>query len=154
MANTYTQMYVQVVFAVQYRENLIAEENREEVERYICGIIANKKCKVLAIFCNPDHVHILIALHPTISVSDLVRDIKANSSRFINEKGWLRGQFNWQDGFGAFTYAKSQIDAVAKYILRQATHHQKQSFREEYLSTLQKFEVEFDEKYLFDWIED
>ena len=154
MANTYTQMYIQVVFAVQFRENLIAKENREEVEKYICGIIFNKKCKVLAIYCNPDHVHILIALHPTISVSDLVRDIKANSSRFINEKGWLRGRFNWQDGFGAFTYAKSQIDEVVKYILRQPVHHQKQSFKEEYLSTLRKFEVEFDEKYLFDWVED
>jgi REP element-mobilizing transposase RayT len=146
-------MYIQVVFAVQYRENLIAEENREEIEKYICGIISNKKCKVLAIYCNPDHVHILIALHPTISVSDLVRDIKANSSRFINEKGWLRGRFNWQDGFGAFTYAKSQIDGVVKYILRQPIHHQKQSFQDEYLSTLRRFEVEFDEKYLFDWVE-
>lgn len=154
MGNTYTQMYIQVVFAVQYRENLIAEENREELEKYICGIITNKKCKVLAIYCNPDHIHILIALHPTISVSDLVRDIKANSSRFINEKGWLRGRFNWQDGFGAFTYAKSQIDEVVKYILGQPIHHQKQSFRDEYLSTLHKFEVEFDEKYLFDWVED
>ncbi len=151
MANTYTQMYVQVVFAVQFRENLIAEENRVQLEKYICGIITNKKCKVLAIYCNPDHIHILIALHPTVAVSDLVRDIKANSSRFINEKGWLRGRFNWQDGFGAFTYAKSQIDEVVKYILRQPVHHQRQSFKDEFYSTLNKFEVEYDDKYLFEW---
>ena len=144
-------MYVQVVFAVQFRENLIAEENRVQLEKYICGIITNKKCKVLAIYCNPDHIHILIALHPTVAVSDLVRDIKANSSRFINEKGWLRGRFNWQDGFGAFTYAKSQIDEVVKYILRQPVHHQRQSFKDEFYSTLNKFEVEYDDKYLFEW---
>jgi REP element-mobilizing transposase RayT len=95
MANTYTQMYVQVVFSVQVRMNLIHEKYREEIEKYICGIIINNKCKPLAIYCNPDHIHILIGIHPAIAVSDLMRDIKASSSKFINEKKWIPGKFNW-----------------------------------------------------------
>jgi putative transposase len=149
MANTYTQMYVQIVFAVKGRNNLIAEKNRNEVEKYICGIIHNKKSQILAIYCNPDHLHVLIGLHPTIAVSNLTRDIKANSSKFINDKRWVRGKFNWQDGFGAFTYSKSQIDAVAKYIINQQKHHKKQSFKEEYLGILKKLGIEYDEQYLF-----
>lgn len=153
MANTYTQMYVQIVFAVEHRANLIAEAHRDEIEKYICGAISNKKSKPLAIYCNPDHTHILLGLHPTVSVSDLTRDIKANSSKFINEKKWLRGKFNWQEGFGAFTYSKSQIDAVVKYILNQPLHHRKQTFKDEYLATLKNFDVEYDEQYLFEWYE-
>lgn len=151
MANTYTQMYVQIVFAVQGRENLIQEKHRIELEKYMCGIITNKKCKPLAIFCNPNHTHILIGLHPAVSVSDITRDIKANSSRFINEKKWIAGKFNWQDGFGAFTYSKSQIDNVVNYILNQAEHHKKSTFKEEYLSLLKKIDLEYDEQYLFQW---
>jgi len=151
MANTYTQMYVQIVFAVQGRENLIKEKHRIELEKYMCGIISNKKCKPLAIFCNPNHTHILIGLHPTISVSDITRDIKANSSKFINEKKWIVGRFNWQDGFGAFTYSKSQMDDVVRYILNQAEHHKKSTFKEEYLSLLKKIDLEYDEQYLFQW---
>jgi putative transposase len=151
MANTYTQMYVQIVFAVQGRENLINEKHRIELEKYICGIITNKKCKTLAIYCNPNHTHILIGLHPTTSISDITRDIKASSSKFINEKKWVVGKFNWQDGFGAFTYSKSQIDDVAKYILNQAEHHRKRTFKEEYLSILNKLDLDYDEQYLFEW---
>ncbi len=114
MANTYSQMYLQIVFAVLGRPNVIREIHRIEIEKYICGIISNKKCKPLALFCNPDHTHILIGLHPTISVSDITRDIKASSSKFINDKKWMLGKFAWQDGFGSFTYSKSQIDNVAK----------------------------------------
>jgi len=117
----------------------------------MCGIITNNKCKPLALYCNPDHVHILIGLHPTISVSDLTRDIKAGSSRFLNDKKWIMGRFAWQDGFGSFTYSKSQIDDVAKYILNQPGHHLKRTFREEYLSILQKNDIEYDERYLFEW---
>lgn len=153
MANTYTQMYVQIIFAVQNRENLIHETHREEIEKYICGIISNHKSKPLAIYCNPDHLHVLIGLHPTVAVSDLTRDIKASSSKFINEKKWLRGKFNWQEGFGAFTYAKSQIDAVVNYIHNQPIHHQNQTFKTEYLTALKNFEIEYDEKYVFDWLE-
>lgn len=151
MANTYTQLYIQVVFAVKGRENLISEKNRIELEKYICGIVNNKKSKPLAIYCNPDHLHLLIGLHPTIAVSDITRDIKASSSKFINDKKWMPGKFQWQDGFGAFTYSKSQIDDMVKYILNQSMHHKKNTFKEEYLSMLQKAEIEYDEKYLFEW---
>ena len=153
MANTYTQMYVQIVFAVKGRYKQIASQNRDELEKYICGIIANKKSKPLAIYCNPEHIHILIGLHPDTSVSDLTRDIKANSSKFINQKTWILGQFHWQNGFGAFTYSRSQIDNVAKYIINQQTHHQKQSFKKEYLRILKKLNIEYDEQYLFEWYE-
>jgi len=150
MANTYTQLYVQIVFAVQGRLNLITERNRDELEKYICGIIKNKKSKPLAIYCNPDHTHILIGLHPATSVSSLTRDIKANSSKFINDKKWVKGKFNWQDGFGAFSYSKSQIDSVAKYILNQPKRHKKQTFKEEYLGILKKLDIDYDEQYLFE----
>ena len=151
MANTYTQLYVQIVFAVKGRENLISERNRIESEKYICGIVSNKKSKPIAIYCNPDHLAILIGLHPTISVSDLTRDIKANSSKFINDKNWVIGKFQWQDGFGAFTYAKSQIDGVGQYILNQPEHHKRKTFKEEYLTLLRKSEIQYDEKFLFEW---
>jgi putative transposase len=123
------------------------------LEKYICGIIINKKSKPLAIYCNPDHIHILIGLHPAIAVSDITRDIKGSSSKFINDQKWVRGKFNWQDGFGAFTYSKSQIDNVAKYILNQPKHHKKQSFKEEYLGILKKLDIKYDEQYLFEWYE-
>ena len=98
-------------------------------------------------------LHLLVGIKPSIAISDLVRDIKAGSSNFINEKGWIRGRFNWQEGFGAFSYSRSQIDAVSKYISEQETHHRSNSFKSEYLGLLRKFEVDYDEKYLFDWIE-
>lgn len=151
MGNTYTQMYVQIVFAARGRENLIAEKHRDELEKYMCGIINNYKSKPLAIYCNPDHVHILIGLNPAVSVSDLARLIKSNSSKWINESDWLNGKFNWQEGFGAFTYSRSQIDKVAKYINNQAEHHKKYSFQEEYLKILNDFDIKFEEKYLFEW---
>jgi REP element-mobilizing transposase RayT len=135
MPNTYTQLYVHIIFAVKGRQNLIPDKHREELEKYICGIIKNKKSKPLAIYCNPDHPHILIGLHPSISVSDITRDIKANSSKFINEKKWIKKKFQWQDGFGAFTYAKSQLDSVIKYILNQPHHHKKKSFRRNTLNS-------------------
>jgi REP element-mobilizing transposase RayT len=151
MANTYTQLYVQIIFAVQGRTNLIHEKHRDEIEKYICGIIKNNKSKALAIYCNPDHIHILIGFHPTMSVSDMARDIKSNSSQFINMKKWIIGKFYWLDGFSAFTYSKSQIDDVAKYILNQPEHHKKRSFREEYLDILKKWDMEYDDRYVFEW---
>lgn len=151
MANTYTQLYVQIVFAVKGRQNLIKEGNRENLEKYICGIITNKRCKTLAIYCNPDHIHIFVGIHPNVSISELTRDIKSNSSKWINENNWMKVKFNWQEGFGAFTYAKSQKDVVVKYVLNQPIHHRKTSFKEEYISLLDKFDVEYDDKYLFVW---
>lgn len=140
-----------MVFSVKGRPNFIHENHRLEIEKYICGIILNKKCKPLALYCNPDHTHIFLGLHPAISVSDITRDIKANSSRFINEKKWIKGKFFWQDGFGAFTYSKSHIDSVVKYILNQNEHHKKRTFKEEYIYLLKKFEINYDEKFLFEW---
>ncbi len=153
MPNTYTQIYIQIVFAVKGRQNLIAKQNREELQKYITGIAQNREQKMLSIFVMPDHTHLLVGLKPNIAISDLVRDIKAGSSKFINDSNWINGKFNWQEGFGAFSYSKSQIDSVIKYIKNQEEHHKKQTFKEEYIAFLRKFEIEYDEKYLFEWIE-
>ncbi|MBL7779010.1 MAG: IS200/IS605 family transposase [Chitinophagales bacterium] len=153
MANTYTQLYIQIVFAVKGRQNLIPKSRKEELHKYITGIVQKRKHKMLAINSMPDHIHIFVGLQPEQSISDLVRDIKTNSSSFITEHNFVSQKFNWQQGYGAFSYAQSQIDAVVKYILNQEVHHRKKSFKEEYLEFLQKFEVEYDERYLFDWID-
>lgn len=153
MANTYSQIYIQIVFAVKGRKILITKGNREELHKFITGIVSNREQKLLAIFAMPDHVHLLVGMKPNISISDLVRDIKAGSSKFINESKWINGKFNWQEGYGAFSYSKSHLDNVIKYILNQEEHHKKQTFKEEYLAFLEKFEIEYDEKYLFEWIE-
>lgn len=153
MANTYTQLYIHIVIVVKGRENLIAARFRDDLYKYISGITANKKQKLLAIGGMPDHLHIFISMNPDIKLSDLVRDIKANSSKWINENKFVKGKFNWQVGYGAFSYAKSQRDVVIKYIMNQEKHHHKKSFREEYLDMLMKFEINFDKKYLFNWIE-
>ena len=153
MPNTYTQIYIQIVFAVKGRQNLIAKENREELHKYITGIVQNRDQKMLSIFAMHDHIHLLVCLKASIAISDLVRDIKAGSSKFINDSNWMNGKFNWQEGFGAFSYSKSQINNVIKYILNQEEHHKKQSFKEEYLEFLQKFDIEYDEKYLFEWVD-
>ena len=154
MANTYTQLYVQFVFSVKGRENLIKEKFRDELEKVMCGIITDHKCKTYAIYCNPDHTHIFVGLHPTISVSKIIEQVKSGSSNWLNEKKYIAGKFNWQDGYGAFTYSKSHIDKVVKYILNQPEHHKKQSFREEHLSSLAKFEIDYDPKYLFEWYDE
>ena len=153
MPNTYSQIYIQIVFAVKGRENLISKIHREELHKYITGIVQNRGQKMLSIFCMPDHVHLLVGIKPSIAISDLVRDIKAGSSNFINQQYYVNGKFNWQEGFGAFSYSKSQIDTVIKYILSQEEHHKKTTFREEYFDFLEKFEIDYDEKYLFEWIE-
>jgi REP element-mobilizing transposase RayT len=151
MANTYTQLYIQFVFSVKGFENLIKEQFRDELEKVICGIVSNHKCKTYAIYCNPDHTHIFVGMHPTISCSKLMEQVKSGSSNWLNSKKYIAGKFSWQDGYGAFTYSKSHIDRVVKYVLNQAEHHKKQSFREEYLLLLEKFEIEYDPKYLFEW---
>jgi len=153
MPNTYSQIYIQIVFAVKGKQNLIQNDHREELHKYITGIVQNRGQKMLAIFCMPDHTHIFIGLQPSIAISDLVRDIKAGSSKFINDNKWMRGKFNWQEGFGAFSYSRSHIDKVVHYILNQQEHHRKKSFREEYIEFLTKYAVDYNEKYLFEWIE-
>jgi REP element-mobilizing transposase RayT len=154
MSNTYTQINIQIVFAVSKRENLISKNNRDELQKYITTVIENKGQKLLAIFAMPNHIHILIGMRPNIALSDLVRDIKSTSSNFINSKKWVKGKFNWQNGFGAFSYSNSQLDRVIKYVLNQEEHHKRKSFKKEYLEFLLKFEIDYDEKYLFDWIDD
>jgi REP element-mobilizing transposase RayT len=154
MSNTYTQINIQIVFAVSKRENLISKNNRDELQKYITTVIENKGQKLLAIFAMPNHIHILIGMRPNIALSDLVRDIKSTSSNFINSKKWVKGKFNWQNGFGAFSYSNSQLDRVIKYVLNQEEHHKRKSFKKEYLEFLSKFEIDYDEKYLFDWIDD
>jgi len=154
MPNTYSQIYIQIVFAVYGRENLIRPEFREELHKYIAGIIEKRGQKLLAIFCMPDHTHLLVGIRPSIAISDLVRDIKTGSSNFINHKKWIRGRFNWQEGFGAFSYSRSQIGDVSNYILSQESHHKDRSFKNEYLSLLKKFGIDFREEYLFEWIEE
>ena len=154
MANTYTQIYLQIVFAVQGRYNLIPREKKEEIHRYISGIISRKKQKLIAINSVSDHIHIFLGMKPNIALSDLVRDIKNNSSLFINGKKWIRGKFNWQEGFGAFSYGHSQINSVVKYIQGQEIHHAKRSFKSEYIEFLKKFNIEYDERYIFKWIDE
>ena len=153
MANTYTQLYIQIVFSVKGRQNLIQKNWKDELYKYICGIISNKEQKVYAIGGISDHIHILLSIKPNTTISDLVRDIKANSSKWINEKRFINGKFEWQEGFGAFSYAQSQLNHVISYINNQEQHHQRKTFKDEYLDLLQKFNVQYDEKYLFKWVE-
>ena len=154
MANTYTQLYIQIVFSVKGRENLIKESFRDQLEKIICGIISKQNCKTYAIYCNPDHTHLFVGIHPTISVSKLMEQVKSGSSNWLNSKQYIVGKFSWQDGYGAFSYSKSHIDKVVKYVLNQSEHHKKQSFRDEYVSFLNKFEMDYDPKYLFEWYEE
>ena len=153
MANTYTQIYIQVVFAVEGRQSLLKAECNEELQKYITGIVSAQRHKLIAINNMPDHLHLLVGLRPDAALSDLVRDIKANSSRFINEQRWVLGRFSWQEGFGAFSYSRSQLGAVIRYIANQQKHHAQKSFREEYTELLERFEVEYDSRYIFKSLE-
>ncbi len=154
MANTFTQIYIHIVFAVQGRHNLISKSWKDELYKYITGVVKSKKQKLIIINGMPGHIHLLIGLKPDMAISNLVRDIKANSSRFINEKRFVSGKFNWQEGFGGFSYSHSQLPVLIKYIENQEQHHRKKTFKEEYIELLKKFEVEHNEKYLFEWIQD
>jgi putative transposase len=151
MANTYTQISIQAVFAVKFRENLILDTWRDELFKYISGIITAEGAKSLAVGGWKDHVHIFFGLQPVLSVSEMLQKVKANSSRWINARGFVKGKFQWQEGFGAFSYSRSQRDTVIKYIMNQEKHHRKQTFREEYFEFLKHFEVAYDEKYVFEF---
>jgi len=154
MAGTFSQIYIQVVFAVQNRECIIQSSWEEELYKYISGILRNKGQKMLAINGMPDHIHFFIGMKPSCCLSDLVREVKKSSNDFIKEKKFIKFKFNWQEGYGAFSYSHSHIDSVIKYIMNQKEHHKKQTFRVEYLDFLRKFEIEFKDEYLFKWIED
>ena len=149
MANTYTQIHVHLVFAVQNRLSLIDESWADNLYKYITSIIQNNNHKVLAIGGMPDHLHLLIGLRPDESLSHLVQEIKRDSSLWINEKRYVKGKFSWQEGYGAFSYSKSQLLNVTNYILNQKEHHQKKTFVEEYVKVLSDFGLNFDEKYIF-----
>jgi REP element-mobilizing transposase RayT len=153
MANTYSQIYIQAIFAVEQRAALIQSAWKEELFKYIGGIFRTKKQKLIAVGGVEDHIHLLFGLRPSLAISDLIRDVKSDSTEFINKKRFTRRRFSWQEGYGAFSYSRSQLDAVAKYVLEQEKHHAKRSFKNEYVALLDHFEVEYDEKYLFKWIE-
>jgi putative transposase len=153
MPGTYSQIYIHVVFAVKGRENIITKTFQDDLFKYISGIIENKGQKSIIVGGYINHVHVLIGIKPVIQISDLVRDIKNNSSKFINENRFVKGHFAWQEGYGVFSYSHSQLSNVYQYILNQEDHHKKITFKEEYLDFLKKFEISFDEKYLFDWDE-
>jgi REP element-mobilizing transposase RayT len=151
MSGTFSQIYIHYVFAVKGRQNLLQKPWREEVFQYISGIINGKNQKPIIVNGVADHVHVFVGLKPSMPISDLVRDIKNNSSNFINERKFIRGKFSWQEGYGVFSYAQSQVETVYQYIANQEEHHKKKSFKDEYIEFLNKYEVEYDEKYLFDW---
>ena len=146
---TYSQIHLQIIFAVKFRDALIQNNFKEELYKYITGIIQNNKHKLITINGVGDHIHILIGFRTHQSVSDLVNIVKSNSSKFINEKKFLPIRFEWQRGYGVFSYGKSQLDNVIDYIRNQEMHHHKKSFREEYLDFLKKFGVDYNEEYIF-----
>ena len=152
MANTYTQLHVQLVFAVKGRASLVHKSWKDELYKYITGIVQNHHHKMLQINGMPDHIHIFIGYDPKQTIPDLVETIKTDSNHFIKRQGFCPQKFNWQEGYGAFSYAHSQMDDVYKYILKQEEHHRKKTFKEEYLEFLQKFEIDYNEQFLFEWL--
>jgi len=153
MANTYTQLSTHVVFAVKGRENFLNAKLRPELFKYISGILTNTNQFSLAVNGYKDHVHMFFELTPSKSLSDIVRIVKANSSKWINENRFIPGEFSWQEGYGGFAYSRSHRDAVIKYIINQEQHHQQKTFRKEYLNILKSFEISYDEQYIFEFYE-
>ncbi|WP_342088249.1 IS200/IS605 family transposase [Dyadobacter sp. OTU695] len=154
MANTYSQIYLQFVFSVKHRQCLIPKYHKEELHRYITGLVQNRNAKMLAIHCMPDHTHIFVGFKPALSISDFIKEVKNESNEFVNQKRWTNHKFGWQEGYGAFSYSRSDIDRVVRYIHGQEEHHRKHSFAEEYRDMLQQFEVPFEEKYLFEFFDE
>lgn len=149
---SYSQIYLHFVFAVKFRESLLQPHHQQELFPFISGLINSMGHKSYAVNGMPDHVHVFMSFNPKESPSETIKEIKRASSNFINSKNWFPGKFQWQNGYGCFSYGKSQIDSVVKYIMNQKQHHSKKSFREEYISFLRKFDIEYDERYLFDFI--
>ncbi len=149
MANTYTQIHLQFVFAVKYRKALILPDWKERLYQYITGIIQHNEHKMLQINGMPDHIHLFIGMRPTQSVSSLIQNVKTESSKWVNDSRLCSSPFAWQEGYGAFSYSKSHVPDVIRYIQNQEMHHQKETFRDEYMKLLKAFEVEYDEKYIF-----
>ncbi|HWA04914.1 MAG TPA: IS200/IS605 family transposase [Ignavibacteria bacterium] len=154
MPNTFTQIYIHIVFAVKNRNSFINQTWENKLYKYITGTVQKMGQKMLRINGMQDHIHFLIGLKPDIAISDLVREVKKSSTNFIKEEKLTQFNFNWQSGFGAFSVSHSQLDKVINYIINQKEHHMKRTFKEEYIELLKKYEIEYDEKYLFEWIED
>ncbi|MCT4560450.1 MAG: IS200/IS605 family transposase [Crocinitomicaceae bacterium] len=150
MAGTYTQIYVHFIFGVKHRQPLLHKSWREELYKYISGIIREKGQKPIIMGGIEDHIHVLVGLKPTVCLSDLIRDIKNNSSKYINERRLVRGKFQWQEGYGAFSCSTDHVRALYRYIENQEEHHAKKTFQKEYLEFLKAYEIEYNEKYLFD----
>jgi putative transposase len=149
MANTYTKIHIQAVFSVQERNCIIRQAWKDELYKYISGIVHKSGHKMLVINGMPDHIHLFFGMRPTQSLSELMQDIKGDSSKWINQKGFIKSRFSWQEGYGAFSYSKSSVDNVIDYIKNQEFHHRKKTFIEEYHEFLEKFEIDFDERYIF-----
>jgi len=149
MANTYTQIHIQCVMAVKYRQSLIQPEWKDQLQKYITSIVQNHGHKVLAINNMPDHLHLFFGFRPNQSLSDLMRMVKSESSQWINDKQFTPAIFRWQEGYGAFSYSRSHVKTVTEYVLNQEEHHRKKTFLEEYQQFLEHFEIEYDERYIF-----
>ena len=149
MANTYTQIHLQLVFAVKYRLSLIQPSWKDELYKYMTGIVQHYEHKLLIVNGMPDHVHLLIGMRPSQSVSELMKQVKGDSSKWINDRGFVNGKFQWQEGYGAFSYAKSDLPNVINYIQQQEEHHRTTTFMQEYKELLDAFEVVYDDKYIF-----
>ncbi len=149
MANTFTQLHIQFVFAVQYRESLISNNWKERLHQYITGIIQNNNHKMLQINSMPDHIHILVGMRPSQSISSLMQNVKSESTKWINGNRLTESLFAWQEGYGAFSYSKSNLPEVIRYIQDQEKHHQKRTFIDEYKAFLKAFEIDYDEQYIF-----
>lgn len=153
MGNTYSQIYLHFVFTVKGRQAVIPKQHKEELHKYITGLVKKRSATLLAVHCMPDHVHLFVGFKPILSIADFIKEIKVESNEFIQAKNWTPGKFAWQSGYGVFSYSRSQIDSVIRYINNQEAHHRKQTFHAEYLELLKKFEVDFDEKYLFEFLD-
>jgi putative transposase len=153
MGSTFSQIYLQFVFAVKGRQSLIPKNNKEELHKYITGLVQNRKAKMLAINCMPDHIHFFTGFKPSVLISDFVKEIKVESNEFIKQKKWIKSNFSWQEGYGVFSYSHRDIDSVIRYVLNQEDHHRKKTFRQEYHELLQAFNIPFEEKYLFEFID-
>ncbi|MFN8320052.1 MAG: IS200/IS605 family transposase [Saprospiraceae bacterium] len=153
MPSTFSQIYIQIVLAVRNRECVIHPSWEEELYKYITGIVKKKDQHLLAINGMPDHIHFLIRIRPSCSLSDLMREVKKSTNEFINESKFTKHKFYWQEGYGAFSYSQYEVDKIINYIKNQKEHHMKKSFKAEYLSLLHDFQIEFKDEYLFEWIE-
>ena len=153
MANTYHQIYLHFVFVVKSRQQLIPKKHKEELHKYITGLVQNRRAKMLAVHCMPDHTHLFVGFNPAVFIPDFVKEVKVESNEFINNKNWMKKKFQWQEGYGVFSYSNSHIDRVVKYIHNQEEHHKKRTFRAEYIRLLKKFEVDYDRRYLFEFFD-